>query len=73
LLAILYHNKGRLVPHSHLCRIIGHKSARPSQLHILRQYVSWAKRALRGYHVPLTIAAAKGIGYALCKIKDGRP
>jgi DNA-binding response OmpR family regulator len=73
LLACLYENKGRMVPYSHLCRIIGHKASRASDRHILRQYMSWIKRTLKVHKVPLVLAAARDVGYVLCEITDLRP
>jgi DNA-binding response OmpR family regulator len=72
LLECLCENEGRVVPFSHLCRIIGRKASRASDRHMLRQYMSWIQRTLKAHKVPLVLAAARHVGYALCEITDLR-
>jgi len=45
LLACLHKNQGHIVSYKQLGLILGHKSARTPELHILRQYVLWINRA----------------------------
>jgi hypothetical protein len=37
-------------------------------MHILRQYIGWVKRTLVMHKLPLAVAVASDVGYALCEI-----
>jgi len=62
----LHKNQGHLVSYKQLNLILGHKSTRPPQLHILRQYVSWIGKTLTAHNALCMLAVAPRIGYVLC-------
>ena len=66
LLACLHENQGRVVSYKQLNLILGLKSVRPQQLHILRQYVLWISKTLAAHKALCMIAVAPRIGYVLC-------
>jgi len=66
LLACLHENQGRVVSYKQLNLILGHKSVRPQQLHILRQYVLWISKILAAHKALCMITVAPRIGYVLC-------
>jgi DNA-binding response OmpR family regulator len=66
LLACLHKNQGHVVSYKQLGLILGHKSAREQQLHILRQYVSWISKTLAAHRALCILAVAPRIGYVLC-------
>jgi len=65
-LAALLNQKGKVVPYERLCRAVGHGVVRRREIHILRQYVRWAKQTLATHKTPYMIAVVKEAGYALC-------
>ena len=66
LLACLHENQGHIVSYKQLGRILGHKSTRAQQLHILRQYASWIGKTLAAHKALCILAVAPRIGYVLC-------
>jgi DNA-binding response OmpR family regulator len=66
LLACLHENQGHVVSYRQLGLILGHKSTRTSQLHILRQYVSWIGKTLAAHKALCILAVAPRVGYVLC-------
>ena len=66
LLACLHKNQGHVVSYKQLSQILGHKSARTPQLHILRQYVLWISKTLAAHKALCILAVAPRIGYVLC-------
>ena len=68
LLACLRNCRGRVVPYKRLVQILGYRSGRPAQLHVLRQYMVEVKRVLAASGSPYVLAVAKGVGYALCPL-----
>jgi DNA-binding response OmpR family regulator len=66
LLACLHQNQGHVVPYKQLGRLLGHKSTRPEQLHILRQYASWITKTLAAHRALCILAVAPRVGYVLC-------
>jgi DNA-binding response OmpR family regulator len=67
LLDCLHRNRGHLVTYQQLGLILGHKTFRNPQLHILRQYVSWIGKTLAAHKALCILAVAPGIGYVLCE------
>jgi DNA-binding response OmpR family regulator len=66
LLACLHKNQGHIVVYKQLGLILGHKSARTTQLHILRQYVLWISKTLAAHKALCMLAVAPRVGYVLC-------
>ena len=66
LLACLHENQGCLVSYKQLGRILGHKSARKPQQHVLRQYMSWISKTLAANKALCTLAVSFRNGYVLC-------
>ena len=66
LLACLHENQGRVVSYKQLNLVLGHKSVRPQQLHILRQYILWISKTLAAHKALCMMAVAPRIGYVLC-------
>jgi DNA-binding response OmpR family regulator len=66
LLAHLHKNQGHLVSYKQLAMILGHKSARKPQQHILRQYMLWISKTLAAHKALCTLAVSFGNGYVLC-------
>ena len=66
LLACLHKNQGHIVPYKQLGGLIGHKSTRPEQRHILRQYASWITKTLAAHKALCMLAVAPRVGYVLC-------
>ena len=66
LLACLHKNQGHIVSYKQLGLILGHKSARTPELHILRQYVLWISKTLAAHKALCMLAVAPRIGYVLC-------
>ena len=66
LLACLHENQGHIVSYKQLGLILGHKSARTQQLHILRQYVLWISKTLAAHKALCMLAVAPRVGYVLC-------
>jgi hypothetical protein len=73
LLACLYVELGQIVPYKRLCPILGHKSAKDTSIHVLRQYMAWTRRTLAIHKSPYALAVAKDVGYALCEVSKARP
>ena len=61
LLACLHENQGRIVSYKQLNLILGHKSVRPQQMHVL-----WISKTLAAHKALCMIAVAPRIGYVLC-------
>src|SRR5690242_4378745 len=55
-LAALHEQEGFVVSYSSLCKVIGHRTARGKQLHILRQYIGSLKRLLVTHKLSFVIA-----------------
>jgi DNA-binding response OmpR family regulator len=66
LLACLHENQGHIVSYKQLARLLGHRSTRPEQLHILRQYASWITKTLAAHKALCMLAVAPRVGYVLC-------
>jgi DNA-binding response OmpR family regulator len=66
LLACLHKNQGHVVSYKQLGLILGHKSTRTQQLHILRQYVLWISKTLAARRALCMLAVAPRVGYVLC-------
>jgi hypothetical protein len=66
LLDYLHKNRGHLVTYQQLGLILGHKSFRKPQLHVLRQYVSWIGKTLASHKALCIVAVAPDVGYVLC-------
>ncbi len=66
LLACLHENQGHIVSYMQLGLILGHKSFRKPQRHVLRQYVSWIGKTLAAHRALCMLAVAPDIGYVLC-------
>jgi DNA-binding XRE family transcriptional regulator len=68
LLACLVDDLGRVVPYKRLCSVIGHKSERGSDRHVLRQYIRSLRDLLVTHKAPYVIAIVDEFGYGLCEI-----
>jgi len=66
LLDYLHKNRGHLVTYQQLGLILGHKTFRMPQRHVLRQYVSWIGKTLAAHKALCILAVAPDIGYVLC-------
>ena len=66
LLDCLHKNRGQLVTYQQLGLILGHKTFRKPQRHVLRQYVSWIGKTLAAHKALCILAVAPDIGYVLC-------
>jgi len=66
LLGCLHENQGHIVSYMQLGLILGHKSFRKPQRHVLRQYVSWIGKTLAAHRALCMLAVAPDIGYVLC-------
>jgi DNA-binding response OmpR family regulator len=72
LLACLQNHPGRVVPYRRMVEILGFRTMRSAQLHVLRQYVMEVKRALAASRSPYVLAVAEGVGHALCPLVETR-
>jgi hypothetical protein len=72
LLACLQLHSGSVVPYKRLCRILGYKSVRPKELHLLRQYITLVKKTLAARRTSYVVAVAHSVGYALCRVAPTR-
>ena len=66
LLACLHENQGHIVPYKQLVRLLGHRSTRLEQMHILRQYAAWITKTLTAHKALCMLAVAPRVGYVLC-------
>jgi DNA-binding response OmpR family regulator len=66
LLDCLHKNRGHLVAYQQLGQILGHKTFRKPQRHVLRQYVSRIGKTLAAHKALCILAVAPDIGYVLC-------
>jgi DNA-binding response OmpR family regulator len=66
LLECLHKNQGHVVSYKQLGLILGHRSTRTPQLHILRQYVLWITKTLATHKALCVLAVAPRVGYVLC-------
>jgi DNA-binding response OmpR family regulator len=65
-LACLHENQGHIVSYKQLARLLGQRSTRPEQLHILRQYVSWITKTLAAHKALCIARRSRRVGYVLC-------
>jgi DNA-binding response OmpR family regulator len=66
LLACLHEDQGRVVPYKRLHLILGHKSTKKMQLHLLQQYMHWIKKTLTAHHALCMLGVVRDVGYVLC-------
>jgi Helix-turn-helix/Transcriptional regulatory protein, C terminal len=68
LLACLVDDLGCVIPYERLCSVIGHKSTRFPDRHVLRQYIRSLRGVLVTHKAPYVIAVVDDFGYGLCEI-----
>jgi DNA-binding winged helix-turn-helix (wHTH) protein len=68
LLACLQTHSGSVVRYERLVRILGHRTTRSAQLHLLRQYMLEVRKALAACRSRYVVAVVLGVGYALCPV-----
>src|SRR6187402_1788678 len=68
LLDRLFKSVGCVVSYEDLGLSLGYTSVQREQRHVIRQYISEAKRLLAANGAPYVVAVAPEVGYALCEI-----
>jgi hypothetical protein len=70
LLDCLHKNRGHVVSYMQLGLILGHKSFRKPQRHVLRQYVSWISKTLAAHKALCILAVAPDIGQCFAHMSN---
>lgn len=66
LLARLHDEQGHVVTHERLRSILGYKSTKKMQQHLLEQYMHWIRKTLAAHNALCMLGVVRGVGYVLC-------
>jgi len=66
LLACLHDDQGRVITYKQLRMILGYKSTKKMQQHLLEQYMYWIRKTLAAHKTLCMLGVVRGVGYVLC-------